>query len=191
MADLQELIRICSAGTAAERLAAVWMLDDACALITADLMPQVVTALFEVLHRSELLSFTWMMARGHLYKLEVEEDPLFVDLRRRGITREEFDRLDAAQRQAELEARLPAPVPVDTALDAIAREMEGGAAWSPAVRETLGAAASSWRDQRDHSGLATVHDFAARLSPCPVSLDRKSTRLNSSHTMTSRMPSSA
>ena len=48
--------------------------------------------------------------------------------------------------------------------------------------------------------LAYLHidnliSFAKRpstaMSPTPMTVDRKSTRLNSSHTMTSRMPSSA
>ena len=36
-----------------------------------------------------------------------------------------------------------------------------------------------------------VHAAALEVSPNPVERDRKSTRLNSSHSLTSRMPSSA
>jgi phage-related tail fiber protein len=70
--------------------------------------------------------------------------------------------------------------------DAVKAEILGAA---PAVIDTIAEAAAALGNDANFS--ATIFAQLAAKQPLAATLDRKSTRLNSSHRLTSRMPSSA
>ena len=168
--DIEPLAALAASGSEQERLAALWLLSFgvAASLATEATRAVLVGHLEDALHQARLLSDQWYHARNCLFDFEVEPDPVDEDLRRRGLTREQYRQLEDERKKAELAGRLPPVVDVAAAVQALI----AGHPVPPApadLPERLRAAADAWRQRGDHAGLATVFEYVVNLPPASVS----------------------
>jgi hypothetical protein len=167
--DGDHLATLAASGSEQERMAALWVLSFGvvASLATDPSRPRLVRRLEESLHQAPLLSDQWLLARNCLYDLEAEPDPVDEDLRLRGLTREDYRRMEEDLKKAELAARLPPAVDVEAAVESLVASDPWPAPTD--LAERLRGAAHAWRDREDHHGLDTVFQYVVNLPEGSVS----------------------